>query len=36
MENLIKVIEENYQTGAIGYSLYIQLITEARSVQMAG
>ena len=34
MKNLIKIIEKNYQTGAIGYSLYVELITEARSVQL--
>jgi len=34
MENMIKLIEENYQTGAIGYSLYIELISEARSLQI--
>jgi hypothetical protein len=36
MKNLIKIIEENYQTGAIGYSLYVKLITEAKLVQIAG
>ena len=33
MEKLIQIIEENYQTGAIGHSLYKELITEARSLQ---
>ncbi len=30
MDNLIKLIQEFYETGAIGHSTYIQLITEAR------
>lgn len=32
----IEIIEENYRTGVIGYSLYVKLITEARLVQIAG
>lgn len=36
MKKLIEIIEENYRTGAIGYSLYVKLITEARSVQLEG
>jgi len=30
MDNLIKLIQQYYESGAIGYSVYIQLLTEAR------
>lgn len=36
MKKLIDIIEENYRTGAIGYSLYVKLIAEAKLVQIAG
>lgn len=34
MENLIKLIQEYYELGAIGHSAYIQLITIARELQV--
>ncbi len=34
MDKLIKIIEELNETGAIGYSAYIELITEVRYQQI--
>ncbi len=30
MDTLIKLIQKYYESGAIGYSVYIQLLTEVR------
>jgi len=35
IRNLIKNIEDSYAVGAIGHSVYIMLITDARSLQTA-
>jgi hypothetical protein len=35
IKNLIKNIEDAYAVGAIGYSVYIMLITDVRSLQVA-
>lgn len=35
MEVLIKLIQEYYDLGAIGHSAYIQLMTQAREIQVA-
>jgi hypothetical protein len=33
LKELIQTIEEHHQTGAIGYSLYVELISKAREMQ---